>query len=260
MRSAIAQRYLRRELPKMGKFMNAPLTKLALMIGFIIGFFAYTKSFAMAIVLVVGLYCHELGHAWAFKSSGSAVAGIWFIPGLAAVTVPVELPSTRWRRWLCCFMGPLAGFGSVLFLIAGNFACILIKFTWLDFPMRLLWAKCIFLLAVINLFNLMPLPLFDGWRMFEEVAHSSRVAYIVWGTFICGSVAYCAVFGHPWIGILIAMLGLAPLMANLHRDDPADPMSGAEAVLALFSHIILVVLFCAICVGFIELFGHVKFF
>ncbi len=107
------------------------------------------------------LFVHESGHIWAMKRCGMHTKGIYFIPFLGAAAVTDEEFKTRNDESFIAIMGPIWGLAlscvaAITYLISENpfFAAVA---SWM---------------AMINLFNLIPINPLDGGRIVKSIAFS----------------------------------------------------------------------------------------
>jgi Zn-dependent protease len=169
------------------KFVSANKTSLQvfLMLVFALGMWLTFHSPLMAVMLTVGVYIHESGHQWAMRSRGMDCHGIFFLPFFGAVTVGTEDESRSWDHWVVAAMGPLFGLVSALALCLFYrliFGATIYDYLWdwRNQPNPLVvqhihdYARGVEYIAVFNLLNLLPLPIFDGGRMIEGVIVSLR--------------------------------------------------------------------------------------
>src|SRR5204863_5180676 len=119
-------------------------------------------KFAVGFVLLI--LVHELGHFFEAKRQGLEVSGPRFIPFLGAYVSIKNAPLNPWKNALVALAGP--ALGSV-----GAAACWALGATMDSNLLRAL-AYAGFL---INLFNLIPVGIFDGgavWRAIRLARHS----------------------------------------------------------------------------------------
>lgn len=136
----------------------------------------YTWQFAIALVIM--LFIHEYGHVWAMKKSWMKVKGMYLIPFLGAVAVPDEDFPNRKSESYVAMMGPI-------FWWAVSF---LFFFIYLITNNTYFWAVAWFM-ALINVFNLIPMMPLDWWRVIRSVIFSMNsrfpkillfLLFIVW--------------------------------------------------------------------------------
>ncbi|MGH1351370.1 MAG: site-2 protease family protein [Methyloligellaceae bacterium] len=150
------------KLLKSGKILLAALT---------LGAYSYvfTWQFALAIMWAIGV--HEMGHVWAMRRTGMKTPGFYFIPFLGGAAIG-DRATSEWQDVYITGMGPTWGILSAIPPI------ILFLFTGAP-----IWAVIIGGIALVNLFNLLPIYPLDGGRLmnsvFASVAPGAQVVYLV---------------------------------------------------------------------------------
>ncbi|WP_325050463.1 site-2 protease family protein [Cohnella endophytica] len=148
----------------------------------------YGWKFGLAIVYL--LFVHEMGHIIAAKRKGVKTSPAFFIPFVGALISLKERPKDAATEAYLAYGGPLAGLISFLPAVA------LYQATEDPF-----WAVVIFVGAMLNLFNLIPVTPLDGGRIVSVL--STKIWLI--GLLILG--AFVVISPSP-ILILIAIVGL----------------------------------------------------
>jgi Zn-dependent protease len=117
---------------------------------------AYSLVFgwAYAAGFVLLIFCHEMGHYVAAKQRGLAVGPVTFLPFVGAWIELKEQPMNVETESYIALAGPLAGTVAAL-------ACYEVA----SFTHEPLWFALAYAGFFINLFNLIPLPPFDGGRV-----------------------------------------------------------------------------------------------
>lgn len=137
---------------KVGKFALA---------GASFGAYAVLWSWQFALVFIASLVFHEMGHMWAMRRYGMKTKGIYLIPLLGAAAVAEDRFPSRKAETVIALMGPIWGFGMAL----ASFAAYGVT----DEP---LFAALAGWMAMLNLFNLLPINPLDGGRVMKSVAYS----------------------------------------------------------------------------------------
>lgn len=138
------------------KFLLLAGTKLfAIGWTFLLSLWIYVVIFGwrLAVVVMLLLLAHELGHYFAFRAYGLPARLPTFVPLLGAFTagaVPDDLEHDAY----IALAGPLVGLGLAA-------ACFAIGAQTHD----RFWYACADLSAFLNLFNMIPTPPFDGGRI-----------------------------------------------------------------------------------------------
>jgi Zn-dependent protease len=174
---------------------SAKLTKFALA-GISFAAYSYMYSWKFSLILMVQLFIHESGHIWAMKKVGIKTKGIYFIPFVGGAAVASEAFKTRRDEVFVAIMGPIFGFGCAL--------AMMIVYYYTQDPMYAAGASW---MAMINLFNLLPINPLDGGRIMKSIAFSlnSWIGLVFMGIGIIGSI-FLAFFAHIWIFIVVVII------------------------------------------------------
>ncbi len=145
--------------------------------------YAYLLSWQFAVMIMVMLFIHESGHIWAMRRYGIKTKGIYFLPFLGAAAVAdAEFPS-RGAEVVIAIMGPLWGFALVLF--TG------LIYVLTENP---LFAAAASWMAMVNLFNLLPINPLDGGRIMKSIAYSVNsgigLVFLTIGVIASGFLAF----------------------------------------------------------------------
>jgi Zn-dependent protease len=122
---------------------------------FLLSLWIYVVIFGwkLAVVIMLLLLAHELGHYFAFRAYGLPARLPAFIPLLGAFTAGA-LPDDLEQDAYIALAGPLTGLGLAA-------ACYAVGMATQD----RFWFACADLSAFLNLFNMIPTPPFDGGRI-----------------------------------------------------------------------------------------------
>ena len=107
----------------------------------------------LAVVVMLLLLAHELGHYFAFRAYGLPARLPAFVPLLGAFTAGAP-PEDLEQDAYIALAGPLTGLGLAA-------VCYAIG----DATHDRFWYACADLSAFLNLFNMIPMPPFDGGRI-----------------------------------------------------------------------------------------------
>jgi Zn-dependent protease len=181
------------------KFLLLAGTKLlAVSWTFLLSLWIYVVVFGwkLAVVVMLLLLAHELGHYFAFRAYGLPVRLPAFVPLLGAFTAGA-LPEDLEQDAYIALAGPLTGLGLAA-VCYGVGAATNERF----------WYACADLSAFLNLFNMIPMPPFDG----------GRIVGALWPPlWILGFALFVviAVFAHlPLLFVvIIGVLGLPAMLA-----------------------------------------------
>ena len=195
--------------------------KLALLLGFkllapgwtfLLSLWIYVAFFGwrLAVVVMLLLLAHELGHYFAFRAYGLPVRLPSFIPLLGAFTAGAP-PENLEHDANIALAGPLTGMGLAA-------ACIAVGMIQHD----RFWYACADLSAFLNLFNMIPMPPFDG----------GRVIAALWPPLWIGGfllfVGFAVFFHLPILFVaIIGLLGVPAMLAAWrgHVDPRAAAMT-----------------------------------
>ena len=154
--------------------------------------YAYLFTWEFAIMIMTLLLVHEYGHIWAMKRCGLKTKGIYFIPFLGAAAVSEEMFKSRRDEAYVAIMGPifglaLSGVAIIIYLITHNS----------------LFAAAAGWMAMVNLFNLLPINPLDGGRIMKSITFSlsSRLGFYFLLVGILVSMALTL-----WAGIFLFLI------------------------------------------------------
>lgn len=145
--------------------------------------YVYLFTWQFAAVILVSLFVHESGHAWAMKRCGMQVKGMYFIPFLGAAVVSEGSFKSRWGEAFIALAGPVWGMSLAIA------AAVVYETT--GEPM---WAALAGWMAMLNLLNLLPINPLDGGRVMKSVAFSvntkAGLYMLLGGTLIAAGAAF----------------------------------------------------------------------
>lgn len=146
----------------------AKVGKMGLAVGSVAAY-SYLFTWQFAVIIMVSLFFHESGHIWAMKRCGLKTKGIYFIPFMGAAAVSEDMFKSRRDEVYIAAMGPIWGF-----ILAIGTACVYFVTGNAFFAAAAGW------MAMINLFNLLPINPLDGGRIMKSIAFSinSRLGII----------------------------------------------------------------------------------
>lgn len=168
-----------------------------------VGAYSLVFSWRFALVVVLHVLIHELGHVFAMFRSGVPVRGVYLIPFFGGAAVSRGVARTRAKSAYIAINGPVWGTLLSVALGAAHFA--------LDGAHPILGAAAAWG-ALINLFNLLPIFPLDGGRILASLALSSERglgAPALYASLALGAgLAYVA---HLELLVLMVLLGLLEL-------------------------------------------------
>ena len=138
----------------------AKVGKMGLAIGSMAAY-VYIFTWQFAVLLMISLFFHESGHIWAMKRCGLKTKGIYFIPFLGAAAVSEGTFETRKNEAYIAIMGPIWGFALAVITLIGYYV-----------TGNALFAASAGWMAMVNLFNLLPINPLDGGRIMKSIAFS----------------------------------------------------------------------------------------
>lgn len=184
------------------KFLLLAGTKLfGLSWTFLLSLWIYVVVFGwkLAVVVMLLLLAHELGHYFAFRAYGLPVRLPAFVPLLGAFTAGAP-PEDLEQDAYIALAGPLVGLGLAA-------VCFAVASTTND----RFWYACADLSAFLNLFNMIPMPPFDGGRIIGALWPP------LWIVGFALFVAMAVLFHIPILFVvIIGVLGL-PAMISAWR-------------------------------------------
>nr|WP_274611091.1 site-2 protease family protein [Rhodovibrio sodomensis] len=191
---------------------------------------AYSTLFTweFALILVAAIFVHELGHVWSMRRCGMPVKGVYLLPfvgGVAVGQADAENRLSEAQNYEIAMMGPVFGLASTLPLLAVYAA------TGSDF-----WGTSAAFVAIVNLFNLLPIFPLDGGRVLRALFASAGRGPMLIAMTVSVAVTGLALFA---LGI-----GAMELYAEFrHGQGTGHPMSRTTIVAALLAYLGLAALF-----------------
>ena len=177
---------------------------------FLLSLWIYVVIFGwkLAVVVMLVLLAHELGHYFAFRAYGLPVRLPAFVPLLGAFTAGAPPQDLEHDAYIA-LAGPLTGLGL-------SAACYAVG----DATNDRFWMACADLSAFLNLFNMIPTPPFDGGRIVAAVWPPLWIAgFLLF-------VAFAAYFHVPIFFVaIIGILGLPSILAAWRGQE--DPRAAA---------------------------------
>lgn len=231
-------------LPKMFKFLK--LGKVALAVATFAGY-ATIFSWKFALIIMISLAFHESGHVWAMKKMGIATRGFYFIPFLGGAAIATEKYKTQGQHAFIAIMGPVWGallalvvYGAYLFTGNPYFAVIA---GWM---------------AVLNLFNMLPVNPLDGGQILYTIATSIHKRLSIVVLFLSlGLSVYLFIKLHLGLMVLLFGIGIIELFGMVRGkkkksgfyqsdDDEVPTLSKWQLALTVVSSALLVALLLVI--------------
>ena len=147
--------------------------------------YLFTWEFALAVMWAIGV--HEMGHVWAMRRTGMKTPGFYFVPLFGGAAIG-ERATSEWQDVYITAMGPSWG------LLSAAPPAVLYFATGETF-----WAAVVGFIALVNLFNLLPIYPLDGGRLANSlvlsVAPGGQILYLVAaGALVLGLAVYMRIY------------------------------------------------------------------
>ena len=183
--------------PVLLKFLkSAKMIKIALASGSMMAY-SYLFTWEFAVILLGAIVFHEYGHITGMKKCGIKTKGIYLIPFLGGAAVPSERFKSRTQEVYVSLMGPWYGLALLIpFLFYG-----------VMFESSLAIGLASFM-ALLNLFNLLPINPLDGGRVVKSIAFSlhSTLGIVILSLGLAGA-GYLVYMFEIWVLFLVIIIG-----------------------------------------------------
>ena len=201
------------------KLLLLGLTKASTLFSMLLSVGVYWTLFGwpFAVLLVLSIYVHEMGHVAALRRFGIQATAPMFIPGFGALIRLRQHPANPREDARIGLAGPLWGCGAaavayLVFVLGGG-------------P---LWVAVARFAAWVNLFNLLPVWQLDGGRAFRALSRQQR---------LLAAGALAALWALSREGLLLLLLIGAAAQA-FRRDAPEQPDRVALAEYVLLAAVL----------------------
>jgi Zn-dependent protease len=169
--------------------------------------YAFLFTWQFAVIILGMLVIHEYGHLRCMKHYGMKTRGIYLIPLLGAAAVAEDNFPSRRAEATVALAGPLTGAalaaGTGLLYFATSNGAFAAAAAWM---------------ALINLFNLLPVVPLDGGRVVKSITCSigsrTGLAAVIAGMLLGAVLALAA---DLWIFVIIIPLGLLDYLSDRHQ-------------------------------------------
>jgi Zn-dependent protease len=206
---------------------------------------AYSTLFSwqFAVVLVLAILVHEWGHVASMKRCGMPVKGIYLIPFVGGVAVGKAYEANRLteaQNYEIAMMGPIFGLGSCVALLVTYW------FTGAQF-----WGASAAAVALVNLFNLLPIFPLDGGRVLRALFASAgrRVVLVGMGLSLLATAVLLFLIGAPMLAVLLG-IGVMEFWAEFRRGGTiGQPMSALTIGVAIVGYLGLAALLTGVIVA-----------
>lgn len=205
--------------------------------------YSWMFTWQFAAVLILALVIHEYGHLRAMHACGIRTKGIYLLPFLGGAAVAEEGFASRRDESYCAMMGPLWGLGTA----------VIPALLYFVYPHPALPGVASFI-AMMNLFNMLPVNPLDGGRTIKSIAFSLNSGLGV-AVLLMGMIGVFAGMLFLNIGLFlligfIAALELAAEWRIMQRGDlPLKPqMSEKQIVKHALACVLLITGFLTVIV------------
>lgn len=129
----------------------------------IITFIVYIQfmNYKTALLIIIGIGFHELGHIWAAKRMKLETGGFFTIPFVGGASLIRNQYSTHLQKTFVVLMGPIWG----TFLGFVGFSLYYITH-------QIFWLRAAYWLFILNGFNLLPFFFLDGGQFWDSITIS----------------------------------------------------------------------------------------
>jgi Zn-dependent protease len=184
--------------------------------------YAWLFTWQFAVIILGALVVHECGHLRCMKHYGMKTRGIYLIPLVGAAAVAEDnFPSRRAEATIALagpFTGAVLAAGTGLLYFATRNGAFAAAAAWM---------------ALVNLFNLLPVVPLDGGRVVKSITCSigSRTGLVA---IIAGMLlgAVLAVTADLWIFVILIPLGLADYLYDRYQAKQTGRRAGRHARVA----------------------------
>jgi len=202
----------------------------------------FFSSWKMSLIICLLLIWHECGHLYTAKFLGYKSKGILLIPLFGGLTFIVGPHQKYSNKAAIALAGPVSGLlQSVLcylaYMISGSNV----------------WGVAACIIAIVNLFNLIPLSFFDGGQVLESITYSisKKTGMIAMNAVLIIALPVTYYFNQF---LFIALMLFAPSMvikgyhrwkaSQLVESEIPDPISMSEERMWLAAGVYLLTVLC----------------
>jgi Zn-dependent protease len=176
--------------------------------------YSWLFSWEFALIIIFSLVIHEYGHVWAMRAVGIPTKGFYLIPFVGGAAVPERAFASRLEEHFVAIAGPVFGLAQAVFLYG--------LFVVYEHPFMGAVAAWI---AVLNLFNMIPITPLDGGRIVKSatmsVAPGVGMTVLMLGIFAAIALMFWL---RSWVLALVVLVSMFEFMVErrTHRFTP-DP-------------------------------------
>jgi Zn-dependent protease len=188
-----------------GKFLLFGLgkAKTALSMLASIGVYWTMYGWRYAAGFIIGIYVHEMGHVWVMRRYGMQPTAPMFIPLMGAFVASYRAAENDHQSARVGLAGPIWGLGSAIFCTVMAIATD-----------EGIWRALAQTLAFINLFNLLPIWIFDGGFGFLVLTKLQRL--------LVGATAVAMMFATG-VGLNVFLAMAVGYKVFIAKDNPEKP-------------------------------------
>jgi Zn-dependent protease len=181
--------------------------------------YAFLFTWQFAVIIVGMLVIHECGHLRCMRRYGMKTKGIYLIPLIGAAAVAEDNFPSRRAEATIALAGPLTG----AVLAAGTGLAYFVTRNG-AFAAAAAW------MALINLFNLLPVVPLDGGRVVKSITCSigsrTGLAALIAGMLLGAVLAFTA---DLWIFVILIPLGLLDYLYDRYQAKQAGRQAARHA-------------------------------
>ena len=207
----------------------AKVGKMGLAIGSMAAY-AYLFTWQFAVLIMISLFFHESGHIWAMKRCGLKTKGIYFIPFLGAAAVSEDTFGTRKNEVYIAIMGPIWGFALAVVTLTGYYI-----------TGNALFAAAAGWMAMVNLFNLLPISPLDGGRIMKSITFSidSKMGLIFLVTGIIVSI-FLTFWARLILFLILLLIGTLELFFEYREYEVYPPMTKKGIIISVILYVVII--------------------
>ncbi len=186
-------------------------------------FYSLFFGWTLALTLVGAMFFHEFGHATAMIRYGQRIAGFYALPPFGLAVATTDPWPSRKAEAVIALMGPAWGLAMSL--------VVYLSYLWTGNPII---AGLTGWIALLNLFNLIPMNPMDGGRVVKCLAFSVSTAVgfisLVAGLLLTAFLAFTWI---PLVGLLVLLMGIIEFRREIReyrRQKDRELMIAALAV------------------------------
>ena len=200
--------------------------------------YSISFNFYIAVSLVTAIILHELGHFCAAKKLNLTVQGCYLVPYIGAILLITDKHKSYKEQVMVALAGPLSG---CLFAILAFLLYIITNNLYLG--------SFVYIAAIINLGNLLPLSFLDGGQITDAILSSlSRKLGLLWKV-ISTIIIFIILFFINKIISIVTLLFFIPNILNTYlsisgkiEDKPLDKISLVAATAAITTYVLTIFL------------------